>query len=142
MDKKLENYTIVENAKGKAMIALKDFNIGEIISRDQNYLVGTAKETSDNALQIGKDKFVDVAPGDDNNFVNHSCNANVKYDTNIFGYIAIKPIKKDDEITIDYEDYEDDMIQFNVDFDCLCHESNCRGRIVGKKMREKYGKNS
>jgi hypothetical protein len=69
---------------------------------------------------------------------NHSCNANSGLRGEITG-VAMRNIKKDEEITFDYAfiDNEDNI------FDCTCGEPNCRKKITGydwkiKELQDKY----
>ncbi len=71
-------------------------------------------------------------------FINHSCDPNAS--TKGLTVIAIKEIKKNEEITIDYSLIEgDDRWEMN----CSCNESNCRKFIksvqyLPKQVFEKY----
>lgn len=131
----LQNYIIIDGDKGKSLIANKNFKKDEIVIREDNYWFGTGDETSDYAIQVGDDLFLDTVHPKDPDFVNHSCNPNMIYDTKSFMFITIKDIQKGDELTIDYEQYEDDLVKDGLDFICKCNEINCRGRIIGKMRK-------
>lgn len=59
---------------------------------------------------------------------NHSCNANTAYDG--LNVIAIKSIKKDEELTLNYSHLINNTAQ---SFVCKCGTPNCIGLVVGNK---------
>jgi hypothetical protein len=64
-------------------------------------------------------------------FQNHSCSPNtvMKYTNgNKYDIVAIKPIKKGEEITTDYASF-DNLFLDNTTFTCTCGQPNCR-RII------------
>jgi hypothetical protein len=59
------------------------------------------------------------------NFVNHSCDPNLRYD--VFGnVVAARDIAKGEEVFIDYGCF---IVNFDEPFECTCGAANCRGRI-------------
>lgn len=61
-------------------------------------------------------------------YINHSCNPNVFFDTTSMELIALKEIQPGDELLFFYPSTEWDMVQ---PFDCYCGSSNCLHRIKG-----------
>ena len=59
---------------------------------------------------------------------NHSCDANTHYDG--LNVLALKNIKKGDELTLDYASFLDETMQ---PFDCHCGSLNCRKYVTGIK---------
>lgn len=59
---------------------------------------------------------------------NHSCHANTRYDG--LNVVALRAIKKDEELTLDYADFLDDTAET---FACSCGAKNCRGIVGGTK---------
>jgi D-alanine-D-alanine ligase len=57
---------------------------------------------------------------------NHSCNPNTAYKG--LDVVALRAIKKDEELTLDYSSFLDHNME---SFDCQCGEKNCRGMING-----------
>ena len=57
------------------------------------------------------------------NYTNHSCNPNSSLSLNPPSLIALKDIKKDEEITADYERTEHKKRKVK----CNCKSKNCRG---------------
>jgi SET domain-containing protein len=91
-------------------------------------------------IQIGKNLYVE--PLEYDFFINHSCDPNSGY--KIIGkkgiLIAIKPIKKGEEIVCDYSTT---MYKDGWEMDCTCGRRNCRGRIrdfnyIPKKLQQRY----
>ncbi len=59
---------------------------------------------------------------------NHSCNANTGY--NGLNVIALTPINKGDELTLNYASFLDETME---PFNCQCGSSTCSGLITGIK---------
>lgn len=57
---------------------------------------------------------------------NHSCNPNTAYKG--LNVIAVRPIKKDEELTLDYASFLDHSME---PFECRCGEGSCKGLING-----------
>lgn len=57
---------------------------------------------------------------------NHSCNANTGY--NGLNVVALKPINKGEELTLNYASFLDEKME---PFNCRCGAPNCRGLITG-----------
>lgn len=157
----LQNAYVAESeVAGKGLFARRDFDAGEIIS---TYRVGKFRKyvieeklrpgRGDTAIQIATDKHGEplyaVVPTDHPRaFVNHSCDPNAilhivdKPDgTKDSLLTAIKPIKKDGEIFIDYSTTQSE----EWEMPCNCGSPNCRhvitefGRLP-QKLKDKYRK--
>lgn len=61
-------------------------------------------------------------------YINHSCEPNVVFDTTKKEVIAVRPIKTGEELTFFYPSTEWSMDQA---FDCLCKSDNCLETIQG-----------
>lgn len=66
---------------------------------------------------------------------NHSCEPNSMYDG--LNEIAIKNIKKGEELTLDYAQFLDENME---PFQCQCGSSKCRGLIIGIKNNSLTGR--
>ena len=131
---------------GKGLFAKEDINKdeivfiqgGHILTKDKIYTSGVI-----NSYHPISDLYYLGALNKDEEdkiklYENHSCNPNVGLHGEIT-FIAMRDIKKDEELTIDYafidnEDYE---------FKCNCGSDNCRGTITGydwkiKTIQDKY----
>ena len=108
---------------GKAVFADKDYKKGDKVFSFKGETI-TKDEIIDpnHVIQISKDKYLDKS-GDFDDYANHSCNPNC----GIRGrdLIAIRTIKKGDEITWDYSTTIDD----DWEMKCKCGESNCRRTV-------------
>lgn len=120
--------TIKETAKGKGVFA------SETIYKDEYILTfsGPIRERKDMTdyemwIQIGKDTWMGPSGGPDD-FVNHSCepNAGLVKINHEFHLIAIKTIKKDEEITFDYST---SMFNEPTAMKCTCGAASCRGVV-------------
>lgn len=148
-------YVAASKISGMGWFASRDIKVGEVVNimtgkeyseKQVDDLIRKGKLKIDDDFQIHDDKFL-VGPGVDY-FINHSCepNAGVKNTNQI---VAVKNIKKDEEVAIDYStisgipkngsSYRNDewtMI-------CNCRSRNCRGNIgyvlsLPKKKLKKY----
>lgn len=79
------------------------------------------------SVQIDIDKHIHLSP-DYLQYINHSCNPNLFFDTNKGQIIAINDISENEELTFFYPSTEWSMAQA---FDCFCGDKNCLGTISG-----------
>jgi len=148
-------YVAASKISGKGSFASRDIRIDEVVNiitgkeyneKQVDDLIRKGKLRIDDDFQIDDDKFF-VGPGVDY-FTNHSCepNAGVKNTNQI---VAIRNIKKDEEITIDYSTIsgipKNDSNYRNDEWSmiCNCRSKNCRGKIgyvlsLPKKRLKKY----
>ncbi|MET0636358.1 MAG: SET domain-containing protein-lysine N-methyltransferase [Chitinophagaceae bacterium] len=92
------------------------FSAGEIHSKP-SYLT----------VQVGIDKHIMLQP-EHLQYINHSCDPNVFFDTSSMEVVAVKRIEEGDEMTFFYPSTEWDMAQ---PFTCICGTANCLGEIKG-----------
>ena len=92
-----------------------------------------------NWLALAKNTW--ISPFDNNpwRYINHSCNSNAGLKGKVT-VVAMKDIKKDEQITIDYSITEDDPY-WNMK--CNCEQKNCRKtirsvRFLSPKLFTKY----
>lgn len=64
----------------------------------------------------------------------HSCDPNCLVDMKRRLFIARRPIKPGQRVTMDYEQTEDTLFRA---FNCTCGSANCRGRITGRLARRR-----
>lgn len=114
---------IVNNQKGffanrsyKPGEMVAEFSAGDILS-EPTYLT----------VQIGIDKHIMLQP-EHLQYINHSCDPNVFFDTYTMQVVALRDIGEGDEMTFFYPSTEWDMSQ---PFTCLCGSANCLGEIRG-----------
>jgi len=139
---------IVKKTKtGKGVFTDKAFKKGEVIGKSKGKLYTREqllKKDSwalDHSLQIGENLYMGPA-NDVEDFVNHSCNPNSghKIRGKSAKLVAIKDIKKGDEITFDYSTT---MYNSGEEMKCYCGNKKCRKLIkdfnhLPKKIRKKY----
>ena len=95
---------------------IADFSAGRILS-EPTYLT----------VQVSADKHIMLQP-EHLQYINHSCDPNVFFDTHRMEIVAVKEIAEGDEMTFFYPSTEWDMAQ---PFKCLCGSRNCLGEIKG-----------
>jgi D-alanine-D-alanine ligase len=84
---------------------------------------------SDEAFILWDDDPTEWAPQ------NHSCDPNTAFDG--LDVLAIRDIKKDEELTLDYAQFLDENME---PFQCQCGSKNCRGLIMGTKHNSLTGR--
>jgi hypothetical protein len=95
---------------------IAEFSAGKTLSRP-TYIT----------VQVDIDKHIMLQP-EHLQYINHSCDPNVFFDTYTMQVVALKPIAEGDEMTFFYPSTEWDMVQ---PFKCYCGTSRCLGEIRG-----------
>lgn len=119
--------------QGKGVYSLKDFNKGEIVLEiDDSDVVTEDRELTQEDFEFHCDYIGDgkaVLMKSPEVYINHSCNPStyVKTIDGIRKVVAMRDIRKGDEITYDYSinGYNDG------EFECNCGSDNCRGTYQG-----------
>jgi len=124
MDVKIKD----SNIEGKGVFANRDFKKGEIVVKYN--LKPLTKEEFQNLSEKEK-HYTDFHDGRywlfqiPERYVNHSCNPNTNPDQINRQDVAIRNIKKEEEITIDYR--KDNVPGLNMK--CNCGSKSCKGVI-------------
>jgi SET domain-containing protein len=109
----------------KAFFAQMSYQPGDVIT---NFSAGeTLHEPTYLTVQVDIDKHIMLQP-EHLQYINHSCDPNVFFDTYAMQVIALRPIEEGDEMTFFYPSTEWDMAQ---PFSCYCGSHNCLGEIRG-----------
>jgi uncharacterized protein len=140
---------------GRGVFAKDDIKKGEMLFvmggyiltiDDENNLKGVA---SDKPIEISNQFSIGPRNASDlkkmpQHFVNHSCNPNTGFHGQIF-MVAIRKIKKDEEICYDYAMVMNSSPDSNsyFTFDCKCGSKKCRNKITEddwkiKELQKKY----
>ena len=120
-----------------ALFVLRPFSEGELIS---DFSAGTiSAEPTYLTVQIGDEKHITLVP-EFLQYINHSCEPNVFFDTTRLQLIALRPIDAGEELHFFYPSTEWEMTQ---SFDCFCGHTACLGEIKGaaflnEAARKKY----
>ena len=107
--------------EGKGIFATRSLKKGEIAF----HFVGKTvdwQHCTHRSLQVGRNEFIRPAPNALPGFLNHSCVPSCAV-RGRNAVTALRSIKKDEEITIDYS-FTDSMP--NWDMTCLCGAKSCR----------------
>lgn len=106
---------------------------GEVMHIDE--IKNLPAEFQDHTIQI-EERFVlgtakDAINLEDADFLNHSCEPNSGFKGQIF-LVAMKDIKKDEEVTFDYVMVLSKSVGSSIVFemDCKCGAKNCRKKIT------------
>lgn len=78
-------------------------------------------------VQTGIDRHITLRP-EFLQYINHSCDPNVFFDTTSFQLVCLRPIEAGEEFTFFYPSTEWEMIQ---PFVCQCKSTNCLQLIQG-----------
>lgn len=136
-----------QSALGKAVFAGRDFKKGEKIIEFKGRLFTYEQlptpydEVEDHYVQIDKNLYMGPS-GNLDDFFNHSCNPNsgIKIIGKRVFLIAIKNVKKGEEIAFDYSTTMDED---DWELDCVCNNKNCRKKIrdfkyLPREVQQKY----
>ncbi len=109
----------------KSLYATVEFKPGQVISNfgDQEILDRPNYLT----VQISDSQHIMLDP-EFLQYINHSCNPNVFFDTQKRVVIALRNIEIGEEFTFFYPSTEWSM---DRGFDCICQSENCLGNIQG-----------
>lgn len=131
---------------GSGMFAKEDISKGEIVYIKGGHILRKEEVFSSGVinsyLPIGEDYFIAAQNSAEEINVklynNHSCDPNCGMQGDIT-FVAIKDIKAQEELTIDYAMIDDD----DYSFACNCGSINCRKIVTGKdwkllNVQEKY----
>lgn len=120
-----------------ALFALRPYKPGEVIS---DFWAGTvSSEPTYLTVQVGVRRHITLQP-EFLQYINHSCDPNVFFDTTLMKLVALKEISEQEEMTFFYPSTEWKMTQT---FECYCGSSHCLGDIKGaaylsREAQEKY----
>jgi hypothetical protein len=109
----------------KSLHASSFFDAGEFISEFSACHIFT--EPSYLTVQTGENKHITLEP-DFLQYINHSCDPNVFFDTTKMQLLALKEIQPGDELMFFYPSSEWEMTQ---SFDCFCGSKQCLHKIQG-----------
>lgn len=108
-----------------ALFALRSYQPGEVIA---DFSAGTiSAEPTYLTVQVGNRKHITLQP-EFLQYINHSCNPNVFFDTTMLQLVALKDVTAGEEFTFFYPSAEWKMTQ---SFNCYCGNANCIGKIRG-----------
>jgi hypothetical protein len=126
----ISNHVIAEmrqrySNEQNALFALQSFQPGEVIAE---FWAGTiAAEPTYLTVQIDVGKHITLQP-EFLQYINHSCDPNVFFDTTLMKVVALREIGVGEEMTFFYPSTEWQMTQ---SFNCYCGCANCLGDIKG-----------
>jgi hypothetical protein len=108
----------------KALHAAKHFSPGEVIS--PFHAGSTLAYPTYLTVQVSDDKHITLQP-EFLQYINHSCDPNVFFDTTSMELICLKALQPGDELTFFYPSTEWEMAQ---PFNCHCGSTNCL-KVIG-----------
>jgi len=138
----ISNHVIAERRQKisndqNALFATQSFQPGEVIA---DFSAGTiAAEPTYLTVQVGIGKHITLQP-EFLQYINHSCEPNVFFNTTTMQLVALKEIKSEEEFSFFYPSTEWQMTQ---SFNCYCGHAACIGDIRGaaylsKEAQDKY----
>lgn len=127
-----KNFFLKKTNRGRGLFTRKPFKKNNLIAKEKGYFLGTRETVGNYCIQISKDVFLDYKKHPHYlDFINHSCNPNMIYDTTKLAFYAITNIEAFEELTYDYETTESNLTMDESDFECLCNSENCKKYING-----------
>ena len=138
----ISNHVIAERRQKisndqNALFATQSFQPGEVIA---DFSAGTiAAEPTYLTVQVGIGKHITLQP-EFLQYINHSCEPNVFFNTTTMQLVALKEIQTEEEFSFFYPSTEWQMTQ---SFNCYCGHAACIGDIRGaaylsKEAQDKY----
>ena len=138
----ISNHVIAEvrqkiSNEQNALFSLRPYQPGEVIA---DFSAGTiSAEPTYLTVQVGIGKHITLLP-EFLQYINHSCDPNVFFDTTSMQLVALRELGKEEEMTFFYPSTEWEMTQA---FNCYCGSPVCIGEIKGaaflsKEAQEKY----
>ncbi|MBI3139975.1 MAG: SET domain-containing protein-lysine N-methyltransferase [Sphingobacteriales bacterium] len=108
-----------------ALFTLRGWQPGEVIA---DFSAGSiSSEPTYLTVQVGEDKHITLQP-EFLQYINHSCEPNVFFDTTRMQLVALKEISTGSELAFFYPSSEWEMTQ---SFQCYCGKAGCLGEIRG-----------
>ena len=120
-----------------ALFATQSFSPGQVIA---DFSAGTiAADPTYLTVQVGVGKHITLQP-EFLQYLNHSCEPNVFFNTSTMQLVALKEIQAEEEMSFFYPSTEWQMTQ---SFSCYCGHAGCIGEVRGaaflsKEAQEKY----
>jgi SET domain len=120
-----------------ALFITRSFRRGEVIA---DFSAGTiSAEPTYLTIQLGIRRHITFDPVF-LQYINHSCEPNVFFDTTAMNLVALKDLHPEEELTFFYPSTEWRMVQ---PFSCYCGSRQCLGKIRGaaylpKEALERY----
>ncbi len=120
-----------EASLAKAFFAMQNFSAGSVICPFSAAAI--LKEPTYLTVQIGEDEHIHLRP-EYLQYINHSCEPNVLFNTDTMQLECLKDIEAGDELCFFYPATEWDMAQ---PFECLCGTASCIKQVQGAKYLSK-----
>lgn len=114
-----------ETSLAKAFFSAQDFMPGDVLA--QFGAAAILKEPTYLTVQINEDEHIHLKP-EFLQYINHSCEPNVLFNTGTLQLECLQPIKAGDELCFFYPATEWSMAQ---PFECLCGTKSCIKHIQG-----------
>lgn len=114
------HFVVKKGIHGYGVFTTMAFKKGETLFKLKGEIINSPTRTS---VQIAKDKHIeDIIAGQ----INHNCAPNSRVNRKAGTFVSLKNIKKNEELTFDYNQNEDIL---SSPFICEC----CGKKILGKK---------
>lgn len=135
----MDNVYLKKSKIGRGIFAKKDIKKGELLGIFKGKIIPDTEEAlekyGDYLLPVNYEEAMLV--GNIFKYTNHSCDPNCGVKGGI-KIIALRDIKNDEEVTIDY-----DTLEYDWEMDCKCESPKCRKKVRGykhlsKDLKKKY----
>lgn len=120
-----------ENKRARALFATTNFKKGEVLTPFTAAAI--LNRPTYLTVQTGLSEHIHLQP-EFLQYINHSCEPNVLFNTDTMQLEAVKDISEGVELTFFYPATEWDMAE---QFDCLCQTKSCIHKIKGAKYLDK-----
>lgn len=121
-------YVKDSSIEGMGLFARRDIKKGEAVFIMKGHLITRHLDPQEYVNAVGIKKDIWIYPAYPFEYINHSCNPNLGMKGTVT-FVALRDIKKDEELTFDYSISEDSEWSMQ----CFCPEDSCRNVIRGIK---------
>lgn len=121
----MDTYYIKRTHNQKGLFANKTIQKGSIIINFKGEISDQPHRLS---IQIGDNKHIYGHDYETQYLMNHHCSPNAYINTETLQFIALKDIKKEEELTFNYNSTE---LKISHPFKCWCDSNNCVKEIKG-----------
>jgi len=121
------------DGNGNGVYALRPINKGELVAifggvvYEWDTFIHLPDSDQSLCIQVDDRHFLVPRPVGEGDYVNHSCNPNAGLSGQI-ALVAMRDIRPGEEVCFDYA--MSDTMPYD-EFECVCGQPNCRGRVSG-----------
>lgn len=127
-------YLVYEiEGKGFGLFSLESYKEEELVFDESKHIfIHKSEFVFENSMKLYGNYYIDSHTTLISDFINHSCDPNLRYDIENFKFNAVKNIKVGEELTYNYNMTEVELEREKLSFICCCNSQNCVGVVRSK----------